>query len=263
MNRPIARRLYHGHLLDIVNTTYNNEYLDRWIDHYGQVARQNLGSIKNYVRTRSQYVLSRLPDPIDFTITTNNGSDFESSQPQVKLAGRGWINVREIRVNDEPVNVQWQDDERWEIELPLSGGQNALTLVAIDHRGAEVGRDSINVAHDLVGDIDGNGELDANDIDTLAAAIRLGEGGNDLNDDGHVDLQDHAFLITEILQTSYGDADLSRDFVSADLVLVFQAGEYEDTIVGNSGWSEGDWDGDGDFTSSDLVAAFQSGRYEA
>ena len=263
MNRPIARRLYHGHLLDIVNTTYNNEYLDRWIDHYGQVARQNLGSIKNYVRTRSQYVLSRLPDPIDFTITTNNGSDFESSQPQVKLAGRGWINVREIRVNDEPVNVQWQDDERWEIELPLSGGQNALTLVAIDHRGAEVGRDSINVAHDLVGDIDGNGELDANDIDTLAAAIRLGEEGNDLNDDGHVDLQDHAFLITEILQTSYGDADLSRDFVSADLVLVFQAGEYEDTIVGNSGWIEGDWDGDGDFTSSDLVAAFQSGRYEA
>jgi hypothetical protein len=59
-----------------------------------------------------------------------------------------------------------------------------------------------------------------------------------------------------------GDANGDGQFDSTDLVLIFQAGEYEDAIAGNSTWSEGDWTCDGDFDTSDLVAAFQSGNYE-
>jgi hypothetical protein len=43
---------------------------------------------------------------------------------------------------------------------------------------------------------------------------------------------------------------------------VFQAAEYEDSVDGNSTWSEGDWDGDGDFGTRDLVFAFQFGKFE-
>ena len=46
------------------------------------------------------------------------------------------------------------------------------------------------------------------------------------------------------------------------MVLVFQAGEYEDGVAGNSGWAEGDWNCDGDFTTRDLVVAFMEGGYE-
>ncbi|MCA9200361.1 MAG: hypothetical protein KDA87_22630 [Planctomycetales bacterium] len=53
------------------------------------------------------------------------------------------------------------------------------------------------------------------------------------------------------------------EFTTSDLVMVFQAGEYEDSLVGNSNWSDGDWNGDGEFTSSDLVLAFGAGGYEA
>lgn len=59
-----------------------------------------------------------------------------------------------------------------------------------------------------------------------------------------------------------GDANRNGRFDSAVLVLVFQEGEYEDSIVGNSLWEEGDWNGDGNFDSSDLVLAFQTGLYE-
>jgi hypothetical protein len=59
-----------------------------------------------------------------------------------------------------------------------------------------------------------------------------------------------------------GDANADGLFTSADLVQVFQAGEYEDGIAGNSNWGDGDWDNDNDFTSGDLVVAFQSGKYE-
>ena len=58
-----------------------------------------------------------------------------------------------------------------------------------------------------------------------------------------------------------GDANRDGAFDSTDLVQVFQAGEYEDSLANNSTWEEGDWNGDGDFTSSDLVLAFQSGSY--
>jgi hypothetical protein len=60
-----------------------------------------------------------------------------------------------------------------------------------------------------------------------------------------------------------GDSNRDGQFNSADLVMTFQAGEYEDTLAGNSKWTEGDWNGDGDFTTGDLVMAFQAGSYVA
>jgi hypothetical protein len=59
-----------------------------------------------------------------------------------------------------------------------------------------------------------------------------------------------------------GDSNYDGIFNSADLVIAFQAGEYEDLIVGNSIWEDGDWNGDGDFDTSDLVLAFQGSSYE-
>lgn len=58
-----------------------------------------------------------------------------------------------------------------------------------------------------------------------------------------------------------GDSNDDGLFNSADLVLVFQAGKYEDNVPQNASFAEGDWNGDGDFTTADLVFAFQAGTY--
>jgi hypothetical protein len=58
-----------------------------------------------------------------------------------------------------------------------------------------------------------------------------------------------------------GDANGDGIFSSSDLVLVLQAGQYEDDTDDNSTWSEGDWNGDGDFTTADLVLALATGTY--
>ena len=58
-----------------------------------------------------------------------------------------------------------------------------------------------------------------------------------------------------------GDVNGDGQFDSADLVAVFQAGEYEDAAFGNSMFGEGDWNGDGDFSTADLVLAFQMGGF--
>jgi hypothetical protein len=59
-----------------------------------------------------------------------------------------------------------------------------------------------------------------------------------------------------------GDSNRDGVFDSTDLVQVFQAGQYEDGVLGNSTWSSGDWNGDGEFDSQDLVFAFQAGSYQ-
>ncbi len=84
----------------------------------------------------------------------------------------------------------------------------------------------------------------------------------DLNRDGRVDVDDHAFWVRQVWGTTAGDADLDGHFTTADLVQVFQAGGYEDGIPANAAWSTGDWNGSGDFDSEDLVLAWQTGGFE-
>jgi hypothetical protein len=114
------------------------------------------------------------------------------------------------------------------------------------------------------GDFDGNGKLEAPDIDILAAAIRNQntEARFDLNSDSKVDSVDHTHWVVNLRKTYFGDSNLDGEFSSQDFVFVFQSAEYEDTLNLNSKWSTGDWNGDAEFNSSDFVTAFTAGGYE-
>ena len=59
-----------------------------------------------------------------------------------------------------------------------------------------------------------------------------------------------------------GDSNDDGVFDSSDLVSVFQTGEYEDGIDGNSTFDEGDWNGDQEFNSADLIYVMKLGIYE-
>jgi hypothetical protein len=115
------------------------------------------------------------------------------------------------------------------------------------------------------GDFNGDGLVNEVDINLLFVQLRADEPdpSYDLTDDGLVNADDRDEMIFNILDSTYGDANLDTFFDSNDFVRVFQAGHYEDNIVGNSLWETGDWDGDGEFSSDDFVLAFQTGDYES
>jgi hypothetical protein len=115
----------------------------------------------------------------------------------------------------------------------------------------------------ITGDINGDGQVDVDDIHHLCEAMGQADPSADLDGSGQVDQTDLEILVRDVLGTDYGDANLDRVFNSSDLVQVFQAGEYEDALDSNSTWAEGDWNCDKEFNSSDLVVAFQTGSYEA
>jgi hypothetical protein len=114
------------------------------------------------------------------------------------------------------------------------------------------------------GDYDEDRKLDVDDIDLLTAAILAGETtpAFDLNENGVLDPDDRVVWVEELADTNFGDTNLNGVFNTGDLVKVFQAGEYEDQLTGNSTWATGDWNGDTEFGSGDLVLAFSSGAFE-
>lgn len=120
----------------------------------------------------------------------------------------------------------------------------------------------ISDAVSLPGDYDGDGDLDAMDIDALSAAIRGGETASiyDLDGNGTVESADRNHWVDVLRNTWFGDSNLDGEFSSTDFVTVFVPAKYETGQA--AGWAEGDWNGDGTFDSSDFVAAFASGGYE-
>jgi hypothetical protein len=115
-----------------------------------------------------------------------------------------------------------------------------------------------------LGDLNDDHYRNAVDMDLLSQQIRDSSSDTvyDLNSDGIVDAQDRIHWVHEIANTYFGDANLDGQFNSSDLVIVFEAGQYEDGIAGNSSWATGDWTGDAEFGTSDQVLAFQDGGYE-
>jgi hypothetical protein len=115
-----------------------------------------------------------------------------------------------------------------------------------------------------LGDFDLDDRLDADDIDLLNGAIGSASEdlAFDLNGNGNVDAGDSRFWVERVRGTFVGDANLDGRFTTRDLVVVFQAGTYQDNVPNNSSWDDGDWTGDAEFTQLDLVEAFQHGGFE-
>lgn len=116
----------------------------------------------------------------------------------------------------------------------------------------------------IAGDFNGNATLDAADIDLLTQTVREGrfESQFDLDQNGAVDAADRTRWIEVLKKSYFGDANLDGEFNSADFIVVFQQGEYEDTAIGNSTWADGDWNGDGEFDTADFIRSFQGGGFE-
>ena len=119
-----------------------------------------------------------------------------------------------------------------------------------------------NLGESLEGDYNQDGDLNAADLDLLAAAMASGAhpANFDLTSDGLVNYDDRLKWVKELKGTSIGDADLNGSFGTGDLVTIFQGGKFESAE--NATWREGDFNGDLRFGTGDLVAAFQDGGFD-
>lgn len=143
------RRIYLGHLHDIITTTYNNGYMSTWTSHFaGLDPGQNWASHLSYMNSRSGNVLSQINSsisPVNFSISTQ--SPLTVSGGSATVSGEGWVNVRGIRVrgNPEALPVTWSDGNSWQVNLPAPPGSNSVILEALDFAGQVIGSESIMI----------------------------------------------------------------------------------------------------------------------
>jgi len=109
---------------------------------------------------------------------------------------------------------------------------------------------ALETASHTPGDLDGNSDVDANDIDIMAAAIRNGvySYNHDLDGDGQVTSADRDKLIRDILHSEYGDFNLNGSVDVGDYTA------WADNVgTTDAGWRNGDANGDGFVDDSDYA----------
>lgn len=150
---PVYERLYYQHLHDLLSRAYTLDYLQPWCDQLGELLpSQDFDYNCGFIDDRAAYVSSGASDSVSaafpavsFAITTNGGSDLSTTATAITLEGRGWIDVREIRLDGVDLGPVWIDGQTWQVEVPLEVGANPISLEAYDLGGALVGSDAINV----------------------------------------------------------------------------------------------------------------------
>jgi hypothetical protein len=142
------RRIYYGHLQDIITTTYNRSYMSKWTDHLKELdSSQNWSGHLSYINSRSNNVLSQLRSIPEIQFSISSPSTIETQKNIVEINGKGWINVREVRIkgSDEHLPLEWSDKNTWKLSLPAAPGRQTFNLEALDFSDQVIGNDSITI----------------------------------------------------------------------------------------------------------------------
>lgn len=152
---PDHERAYYAHLHDIMAQSYDAAYLAPWCAQLGALLPgQPFDSHCAFVADRAGWVRAGAGDavearfpPVGFAITTNGGDDLSVATDEVRLEGRGWIDVTTLTLNGSgaPLPFTWLDDTTWQAVVPLAMGDNDLEIEALDRHGERVGGDRIGV----------------------------------------------------------------------------------------------------------------------
>ena len=153
VNHPANRRLYLWHVNDLCQTVFNTSYMNPWLAHYGSVVGQSYAAATGHLQARRSSALSQLPAVVPFAITSNNGNGFAVDTNSALLTGTGWLDIKDIEVNGISYPVDWTSVTNWAVRIPLSTGNNLLTVQGVDGVGNRPANraDSISVTNTLSG----------------------------------------------------------------------------------------------------------------
>ena len=146
---PVWKRLYYGHMLDILNRSFNTATMTAWATHYSRFGTDDMvGSVSAYLTPRAAYAMSQINAQIPpVTFARTSASPVNVSTPFATVSGDGWVDIAEIRLQGsaQPLAVTWTDDNSWTLQLPIAAGTNTYTLIAYSTTGAQLGTTSVTV----------------------------------------------------------------------------------------------------------------------
>jgi hypothetical protein len=151
LGHPEIAPLYYEELQRLVDTLGRpgtlNALLDQLLGDY--VAPATLTSMKDYARSRSEYIASVAAVPLTISHTLPEVSGFPRTfEPTVTLFGTAdVVQTRSVRVQGAPANwIAWQG--RWTNTVSLLPGINRITVEARDAHGQLVQHEAVDLWYD-------------------------------------------------------------------------------------------------------------------
>ncbi len=152
---PSNKRLYYGHLLDILNRSFNDAFLTRWATHYNRFGTaDNLTAALPYLRARANYARNVVNGTGGQTAAVpvvpfarTSAATMNVATPFATIPGSGWIDVDFIRLagSPEPLPVTWTTQNAWTLQLPGLSGTQTYTLEAVRKDGTLAGTATVTV----------------------------------------------------------------------------------------------------------------------
>ena len=122
--------------------------MSKWTDHLKTLdPSQNWSGHLSYINSRSRSVLSQLNSISEVSFSIDSPNNIQTNSNIVEVKGKGWINVRNLRIKDsnDALSVQWLDEENWQVTLPASPGRSNYVIEALDFSGQVIGSDDITI----------------------------------------------------------------------------------------------------------------------
>jgi hypothetical protein len=192
---PNNRRLFYGHLHDLITTTFNTTYMGPWTSHYAGLVGQNYNGVLNYIVQRANYVRNQFPAQVPFAITSNGGQDFMVNTTSVVVTGTAWISVKQITIEGrpDPAQFNWPTLTNWQASIPLILGINRLNFLGCDFSGNLIASNAVTVTSTVAGgglDSDQDGIPDVWERENGLNPF-LDDAASDFDGDGLTNLQEY------------------------------------------------------------------------
>ncbi|MEX2187214.1 MAG: lamin tail domain-containing protein [Pirellulales bacterium] len=134
---PSNKRLFLGHLNDLMNTTFNSAYLSYWTTNFGNLLPgQNFTAALQYMDNRGAYVASQLPASVPFSASTG---DISNATTLVDEPTAATALVPSVANGGDLLDASWMlpgfDDAAWQSGTTAVGYERASgyeSLIGLD-----------------------------------------------------------------------------------------------------------------------------------
>jgi len=134
---PGNLRVFYGHVLDLIGTTFNSGYLGSWVSHYNSfVPEQSYSFLTSYVQQRGNYAMATIQSQGGQAPFALAGSTpITTANNLVVLSGTAPVTLRSLRINGVDWPLTWSSINQWTARVPVDEPTTVLALEGVDWRG--------------------------------------------------------------------------------------------------------------------------------
>jgi hypothetical protein len=142
---PANQRLFLGDIKDIVDSSYNTNYMTRWVNHYASLTAQNYSGVLTYIGQRAASARTQLPKPSAFQITSFAGQNAITNSISMALQGTAPYTYKRLQKDSGTpgIGFSWPAVEIWQASTGLQFGENRISITGYNFKDQPVATNSI------------------------------------------------------------------------------------------------------------------------